>query len=137
MGREIKFRGQRLNTREWVCGDLIKHSKIDPFTYIAIGIGYHVNNPEIGYSIRIYPETVGQYTGLKDRNGKEIYEGDRIKENDMTGKVKWNGCGFMIEWEADCYSDLLGWENYKRGVLSDGSSYEVVGNLFESPELIK
>lgn len=80
-----------------------------------------------------YPETVPlmQFTGLCDKNGKDIYEGDRIKDGETTGIVKWLGCSFMVEWDADCYSDLLGWENYKRGIISDGSSYEVIGNIYE------
>ncbi len=92
---------------------------------------------------RIEPESftaseLMQYAGLKDKNGKEIYEGDIIIVNGLTGFVKYLGCCFMLEWiGADVYSDLLGWDDYKRGKISEGNEYEVIGNIYETPTLIK
>jgi uncharacterized phage protein (TIGR01671 family) len=79
---------------------------------------------------------VMQFTGLTDKNGKEIYSGDLIKSNYLTGHVKYHGCAFMIEWHDDVYADLLGWEDYKHGQLSNGTEYEVIGNIFENKDLI-
>ena len=116
--RESLFRGKRADNGEWIEGFLVK--KFDKW--------YIYDFDFLPYSSEITPETVGQYTGLTDKNGKKIFEGDIIKDRfDDIGQIEYKPkyAAFIIQ----------GWETgFAFWVKKD---IEVIGNIHDNPELLK
>lgn len=125
MNREIKFRGKSLNTGLWSYGDL-RQDNIRRKAYVE----YEVD-----------PNTIGQFTGLTDCKGKEIYEGDILSftvfdafggDRQYRGTVRYCGSRFMIWLSLDGEVCLdLDW------VIEQDDELEIIGNIYDNPELIK
>ena len=120
--REIKFRGKRLDNGEWVYGDL--HIRT-PFPHI---------HSEIDYSrVNIDPHTVGQFTGLHDKNGKEIYEGDIVAiAGVIKGIVRYNA----RYWRYEIATADEPLENERIPSGRPEECWMVVGNIHDNPELL-
>nr|DAI63923.1 MAG TPA: YopX protein [Caudoviricetes sp.] len=137
MLREIKFGGKSIYDVEWLYGSLIK---IEEDRYAIIP---DLNDIEIGNSIGIYevdPITIGQFTGLRDKNGIEIYEGDIIRWR-RDGKlylVKFYAGMFYASVE-ELNKEVYG--GFPLHVLTvdeeDGYKCEVCGNIYDNSELLK
>ena len=121
--REIKFRGKTANG-EWVYGSLIYSDNIEPAIYFEFGKGT-VKTFDFVY---VKPETVGQYIGQKDKNGKKIFEGDILhcKYNHHKYLVKINEYGVYTRDERG--------EELKLGRIHN--DFEIVGNVHDNPELL-
>lgn len=133
MNREIIFRGKDFLKEEWVYGDLVKTKN-----FVAI----KRTNGDYFHPTQVSPNTVGQYTGLKDKDGREIYEGDILqyigKRRDNMNKVYrrkvvfHEGMFALLSKELPVYSAL----NYH--CMEDGrSAWSVIGNVHDNPELMK
>ena len=126
--REIKFRGKRLDGI-WIYGDLWHR----PYTKDWVTI---VSFMEDTGGFVVIPETVGQYTGLKDKNGVEIYEGD-IVEN--TTQTVYLGDKYEVVWNKNYAGYQLMSNGFTSNIplIQNFMSYKVIGNIFENPELIQ
>lgn len=132
MNRTIKFRGKRLDNGEWVYGDL-EYNRAKNIARI------HTYDEDGEYLIQhsVDPATVGQFTGLLDKNGKEIYEGDILMLGSSDAgicEVKWNESplAFCIRfyYERNLGTRPLGaWAR-------DGKNIAILGNIHDNPELL-
>ena len=131
--REILFRGKRKANADWVHGDLSFHR--DGRTYIRCWDRLEHSPTYNAYEVD--PSTIGQFTGLTDKNGKRIFEGDIIKVEYVgvnrglsgIGKVVFEQCKFALIW---------GW--HKEVVCLTHFSnvtFEVIGNIHDNPELLE
>ena len=122
--REILFRGKTI-LGEWIEGDLIQ--------YLGWGKVHIAQHYKGAGGQEVIPETVGQYTGLTDKNGKKIFEGDIVNFKaaayySKKGKIKYKNL-----YARYCAIDNKGYE-YPMDKTFD---YEVIGNVFDNPELLK
>lgn len=122
MKREIKFRGYSHEHESWIYGDLLQYP--DGEVYIM----EHSDGENLSYIVK--PKTIGQYTGLKDKNGREIYEGDIVFNRHTRGVVAYDSesACFIVEKPNSLNIEL-------RFYVLIG--IEVVGNIHDNPELIK
>lgn len=120
MMREILFRGKKIDNDEWTYGFYFEHSidgqKYSYIKYQTFDEGFVTNE--------VVADTVGQFTGLCDKNGKKIFEGDIVESpNGTQGFIEWQNaeCAFLVNIGDD-------WQTM------DDCPYEVVGNIYDKGE---
>lgn len=124
--REIEFRAKSKRNGEWIYGGIwtaIHHNDNDREVAIVLN----------GLSRELVdPNTIGQYTELEDKNGTKIFEGDIIKarHNANVYIVKFEECRFKIE---DCWGNMI---KMTQEAINHFEC-EVIGNIYDNPELIK
>lgn len=135
--RTIQFRGKRKDNNEWVYGSVIQ----------CAGIWYIYNenesfrmpqDPDFETSfIEVVPETIGQFTGLYDKHGKEVFEGDVVKDDHgrimKIGEWRYKPCFIAVSKTNFHHADFFEWLNRDTNVLE----CEVIGNIHENPELLE
>ena len=131
VNREILFRGKRIDTGEWIEGYF--GQSVD--TFIIQDYGLVAGHFKV---FKVVPETVGQYTGLKDKNGKKIFEGDILKHYDKTTFGEPVGDWGFVKWDCDeCMLFRTSTRIGKDRLVTSHDIYEVVGNIHDNPELLE
>lgn len=125
--REILFRGKRVDNGEWIEGF---YAKSGEKKYILID-----NDIAVGYLAmkEVNPYTIGQYTGLTDKNGVKIFEGDIV--HFKTTAYHFKNCRIKYQscYARYCAIDDKGYEY----PMDKAFEYEVIGNIHDSPEKLK
>lgn len=135
--RVIKFRGQRTENKEWICGDLAHIYNRIPCIMPEWCMSSVPDDEEmkrnkemlLGGFMEVIPETVGQFTGLHDMVGNEIYEGDVLEEIQDGEKIL-----YTVEWGADGFI-ADGLDNVNLCLVYENC--KVIGNIHDNPELNK
>ena len=134
MTREIVFRGKRIDTGEWVYGDLIENQGRYYIYYATSDTTLeNEDNSIIVLAEEVNLDTVGQYTGLKDRNGKEIWEGDIIVQQGYSGMRP-----MLVRFDSGAFitGSHKGSSTPKRPMLIQPRC-KIIGNIYDNPELLE
>ena len=135
--REILFRGKRIDNGECVYGNLSQHKTGKKFIKCGSAIS----------SFEVIPETIGQYTGLTDKNGTKIFEWDIVKitdtivEFETTAFIEFGNPNGFYNWgwqlvplqKKPFAVEILHWCDMEE----TGAYIEVIGNIHDNPELLK
>ena len=139
------WRGKRINNKErngeWVEGFLypVKYTGFD----FSGGTDYYIDTYPTGAGrqhTQVDPSTLGECTGLRDKNGKPIFEGDICKDENSTYLIVWH----MRQWQCevihsncvlvlDCSFPLWQWDNCRKNGCR---TLEIIGNIHDNPEMI-
>lgn len=135
MMREILFRGKDSITKRWVYGALVQQQDglLKEKAFIISYSNYQFGDFSEAVMHEVDPETVGQYTGFVDKKGKKIFEGDIVSIYNSKAflfAVEWNN-QYVLKCTTNGVSDNI------LNVIESPEDVEVVGNIYDNPELIK
>lgn len=147
--REILFRGKREDNGQWIKGYLLGDEITGQYFIHASGCSVNESH-KIGeegvlhfLAFEVIPETVGQYTGLKDKNGKQIFEGDIVDyEDESPGQYEYHDSTFINRGVIEYGDGVFYWTNlvavqFYDTVYKGSADCVVIGNIHDNPELLE
>lgn len=152
MTREILFRGKRIIDGEWVESNIafVDNTPKGARGFVVAGYDYNSDDvPKVLYPMEIKPETIGQFTGLKDKNGKKVFEGDVLSFADSyaphfavvvfeTEDIASCGCCYESFHGSGFVGKVLpGSKYHASSFCEDFAEAEIIGNIHDNPSLIK
>lgn len=142
MNEQYLFRGKRKDNGEWVTGYYVfqrKRSGVFGQVISELDFDRHLIIDLRGNLHEVIPETVGQYTGLKDKNGKLIFEGDIIRTKKYGRVIAHSNVRDYDIFIITYVPAVFRLENIHRAFNLVGNSvdYEVIGNIHDNPELLE
>ncbi|EAC7449674.1 YopX family protein [Listeria seeligeri] len=137
--RPIEFRAQNINGA-WVFGNFnILKEKLGNVTVGNVTAGSYISNSAgAPFAYKVRPETVSQFTGLTDENGKKIFEGDIVEiiEIDAFGNLDWNRLKGKVMFSEGAWL-VTDSGSFAIPLWSEINEIEVIGNIYENPELLE
>lgn len=134
MSREILFRGKSIGMDIWLYGKLFNYGLTAPSNVPCISVCVPTSWQEAYNFYRVHPNTIGQYTGLKDKNGVKIFEGDVVIIGEkLKAKVIYYDGAFRMQSEFSPTPI----DTTDMGYMMREFSVRIIGNVHDNPELIK
>ena len=139
--REVIFRGKRTDNGEWVCGDLLQDVESGICAIVSyVNLGGNIHDLSESCIFAVIPETVGQFTGLTDKNGVKIFEGDIVRYGTNTNRAD-NEEIYEVVFETRGGSGYFGIriseiETWQFCLEVPAKLMEVIGNIHDNPELL-
>lgn len=135
--REIFFRAKRKDNGEWIFGSIVHQTdyygdKCDRWFILE---GDHTNDYDIDYPIEVQNETVGQFTGLVDKNGTKIFEGDILTNPDYPYHT--TGAIYYGRTNCSCCDGVYGFYSKEYADLRNADELTIIGNIYDNPEILK
>lgn len=134
--REILFRGKRLSDGKWLEGSLVSYADGGKAILPSRSECFAPQGNTVFCAVECYdvePQTVGQYTGLRDRNGKRIFEGDILLTSNSNCRI------WYVDYKLTCFCANQGNANYSCCLeeFERSTELEVIGNVHDNPKLLE